>query len=150
MKRLLQTALITAFAVILTAGCSKEDDIDEIFIGNTWYVRSAMLNGTSLSQKEMNSLYDSDDSYWIYFDQTTFSGKMDAPSSYSGTWSVDAKNGDISFHITSEVNMNANTTSRTIYTIIKNASYYKGDSNVLRIYMDKDSYVSFARSKKGL
>ena len=131
-----------AFAVILTAGCSKEDDIDEIFIGNTWYVR--------LSQKEMNSLYDSDDSYWIYFDQTTFSGKMDAPSSYSGTWSVDAKTGDISFHITSEVNMNANTTSRKIYTIIKNDSYYKGDSNVLRIYMDKDSYVSFARSKKGL
>ena len=138
MKRLLQTALIMAFAVILTAGCGKEDDIDEIFIGNTWYVRSAMLNGTSLSQKEMNSLYDSDDSYWIYFDQTTFSGKKKK------------KNGDISFHITSEVNMNANTTSRTIYTIIKNASYYKGDSNVLRIYMDKDSYVSFARSKKGL
>lgn len=150
MKRFIQTIFIVAVTAVLAISCNKEDDIDEIFIGNTWYVRSAVLNGTSLSQKEMNSLYDSDDSYWLYFDQMTFSGKMDAPSSYSGTWSVDAKNGKISFHVTNENNMNANNTSRTIYTIIKNASYYKGDSNVLRIYMDKDSYVSFARSKKGL
>lgn len=150
MKRFIQIAFIMAITIVLAASCNKEDDIDELFIGNTWYVRSAVLNGTSLSQKEMNSLYDSDDSYWIYFDQMTFSGKMDAPSNFSGTWAVDAKNGKISFHVTSENNMNANNTSRTIYTIIKNASYYKGDSNVMRIYMDKDSYVSFARSKKGL
>lgn len=139
--------IIFALIVLAVASCDNEDDIADIFVGRTWYVTGATVNGQSIDGDELKEIYSQADSYHLTFTTTAFSGCLVAGSTLSGTWTADGKNHTISLQIKDAANVESSTVSRNIYYILRGATSYKGDVNELRIYKDSQNFVRFYHTK---
>lgn len=134
---------------LLFVSCSKEDDIDSIFNGRTWYITGASINGSSINGEEIKSIYSVLDSYLIYFSSSnTFSGKLVSGSIIEGKWNADGKHQSIFLQFTKDDNVKSTTLSNNIYNILRNASSYNGDVNNLEIKQDGSNYVRMSKNKK--
>ena len=135
-------------SVCLLASCDNEDDIDDIFVGKTWYVTGATINGTSISGDDIKSLYVSPSSYMIYFSSdNTFSGILAASSNISGKWTADGKKQKMTMTFSKAENVNSSTLSSNIYNILKDATSYSGDVNNIQIKEDKKNFVRFTNNR---
>lgn len=132
----------------LLTGCSNEDDVSDIFVGRTWYITGATINGQSIDGDELKELYTNTDSYFLTFALQTFSGRLVAGSTISGTWTVDGKDHTISLQVSQAYNTDASVVSRNIYNVLRNAATYSGDTHQIIIYADKQNFVRFYESKK--
>ena len=66
--------LLMVTLLALTA-CNKEDDIDEIFVGRTWFMTGIAYNGANNSSETRNFYTDTDrNCYFITFSSNNFSG----------------------------------------------------------------------------
>lgn len=140
--KLIFRSLFVILVCVACAACSTDDDIDEIFIGKTWYMSGGKLNGTDFSKDEVSSLYVNKDSYWIVFSNTSFNGKLSAGTSFSGTWTADGDHRSLKLNITSQENCEEMVLDRNIFHVLKNVCRYKGDANILEIFSDDDSYIN--------
>lgn len=140
------TVIITAATTLLSA-CDNDDDIDAIFYGKTWYIVGGYINGQPFTSDDIKQLYPtggaSANQYVINFATQTFSGKLIAGSSFSGTWSADANSRKFTMNFTQTSNIFSNTLDKNIYEILSNATSYSGDENVMQINSSKGSYISF-------
>ena len=128
-------------AIIMTlmmAGCNKDDDLGNIFNGK-FKITSYRYNGTYEMEKlkEMNKNMNV---YCITFSGNTFTGELNAGRFISGKWSADASNRDFKMEM-DEAIPTPTELSRMIVNIMKNASGYSGDHNVVRIYSDDKNYI---------
>ena len=99
MKKLQLILYITTALLVLTA-CSKEDDIDEIFVGRTWYMNGIVINGITSSEGTKNFYKETGtNSYFITFSANTFQGKLSSNATFSGTWKADGKHQTITLHL---------------------------------------------------
>lgn len=130
--------LIIALILLAFVSCNKEDDLDEIFTGR-FKVTGYRYNGTcdNTNLKEMNK---SMDIYWISFSGETFSGMLVDGVTFNGTWKADSETREMSMKISNEV-MHPTELCRFVTNIIKNATRYSGDHNVLTIYQDSNNYI---------
>lgn len=132
----------------LFLSCDKEDDIDDIFIGKTWYVTGATINGTSITGDDIKSLYVSPSSYMIYFSSdNTFNGILAAGSHISGSWNADGKKQKMSMSFAKSENVNVTTLSSNIYNVLKDATSYSGDVNNIQIKEDHKNFVRFTSNR---
>ena len=130
----------TIVRIPLLAACSTDDDIDEIFIGNRFKITGLTYNGQK-TVKDVKEFYDGD-SYWIAFSRTTVTGMLQQGMKIEGTWSADGSSRELSFDLTSP--RNAEGTSdicSKVFSVLKNASSYSGDKNVLIIKRDNSSFI---------
>lgn len=127
----------------LCASCSNEDDVDDIFVGRTWYITGATINGTSIDGDELKELYANPDTYYLNFAVQTFSGRLVAGSTLSGSWTADGKNHTITLQVSQASNTDASVVSRNIYNVLRNAKTYSGDTHYIILYADKQNYVRF-------
>lgn len=132
----------------LLAGCALEDDVSDIFVGRTWYIIGATINGQRIDGDELKELYVNADSYFLTFALQTFSGRLVSGSSLSGTWAVDGKDHTISLQVTHTSNTDASVVSRNICNVLRNATTYSGDTHQIIIYADKQNFVRFYESKQ--
>lgn len=147
-NKILKVFIMLSICVVVFTSCDKEDDIDDIFVGKTWYVTGATINGNSLTGDEIKQLYVSPSSYMIHFSSdNTFSGTLVAGSHISGSWDADGKRQKISMHFTQSENVNQSTVSSNIYNILKDAATYSGDVNNIQIKEDKKNFVRFTSSR---
>ena len=128
--------------------CTQDDDIEEIFIGKTWYMSGGKLNGTDFSKDEVSELYVNKDSYWIVFSNNSFNGRLSAGSNLSGTWEADGKHRTLKLNITTAENCETIVLDRNILHVLKNINRYRGDANILEIFSEEDSYINFGAVKK--
>ena len=94
-----------------------------------------------LTRIENWEFYDGD-SYWIAFSRTTVTGMLQQGMKIEGTWSADGSSRELSFDLTSP--RNAEGTSdicSKVFSVLKNASSYSGDKNVLIIKRDNSSFI---------
>lgn len=140
MRKILNISLCILTSIIYTS-CNLEDDIDEIFIGRTWYMVGGKLNGKELNT-EVKNFYSSagTNAYHIDFQPGTFTGVLELGVNFSGTWQVNAKTRDMSFHYKNEPSPNS-PFDHNVYSVIKNIQYYKGDSRTLILYVDKNNFI---------
>lgn len=140
MKKCLHLFILLACA-ILPISCQMEDDINEIFIGKTWYMTGGRLNSQDLN-KEVKNFYTEagKEIYKIAFQDNTFIGTMANGHNFSGRWSVDPKTRDMSLYMTQEPAIDA-PFERNVYVVLKGTKYYEGDSNYLILYTDKNNYI---------
>lgn len=133
--------LIIFIAVsLLAVSCAPVDDINEIFVGKTWYMTGGRLNSQDLN-KEVKTFYEAGtETYKLHFQDNIFTGTLAAGKTFSGRWNVDAKSRNLSMTITKEAETSS-TFDHNIYTVLKGIRYYEGDSNYLIIYSDKDNYI---------
>lgn len=144
---LLAGCIMAVLCSLATASCDNEDDISDIFVGRTWYITGATVNGKSIDGDELKEIYAQADSYHLTFTATAFSGCLVAGSTLSGSWTADGKHQTISFQIKDAKNVESSTVSRNIYYILRDAASYKGDVNELRIYKDSQNFVRFYHTK---
>ena len=52
--RFIKNIFYIYFSLLALTACSNEDDIEEIFIGRTWYMNGATINGMKLNSDIKN------------------------------------------------------------------------------------------------
>jgi len=131
---------------MLMSACVPEDDLDEIFVGKTWYMTGGRLNSQDLN-KEVKGFYTYGTSaYYINFQSGSFTGTLTSGANFSGSWRAIAKSRTITFSF----NGNTNTSlpfDHNVFAVLKNVQYYKGDSNYLELYADKDNYIRLSNER---
>ncbi len=137
----LLTIITVSVSSVLMAGCDNEDDIDELFIGKTWYIRGATFNGTSINGENVKELYAVPNTYKISFSSGTFNGTLVSGSSFRGIWHADGKSRNLTLKIQQQSGIEINRLSQQIFDVINNATRYSGDSNVMQIYKDNTNFI---------
>jgi len=127
--------------------CGQEDDIESIFFDKIWYISSLTINGVPIKGDEIKELYLNKESYYIFFySNYSFSGVLSKNTAISGTCQINGKKHII--HIMFDDNLIASTTfNNSIYNILKNSSYYSGDTNNITIYQNKSNFINFTNKK---
>lgn len=150
MKKILST-LLTLIAILtalpLITACSNEDDIDEIFIGRTWYMNGATVNGKKLNS-EIKNFYTPAGSkaYYITFSSGTFTGMMSEGKPFSGTWEADAGKQTLTLKLTKTADLDT-PFDKQIYNIVANTTRYTSGADFLQLKQDNDNIVLFGASR---
>ncbi|MBQ0021768.1 MAG: DUF4847 family protein [Prevotellaceae bacterium] len=141
------TILITAFSLLCFCSCANEDDIDELFIGKTWYMNGASINGKVLND-DVKKFFTEDGAsvYKISFTDSKFTGTLSKNSVFSGRWEADPKKQTIRLVIEKEPDVN-NDFDRLVYKIIKNVTKYKGDTTIMKLSEDGNNYVNLTNKR---
>ena len=135
-----QIGIILTMCMLLVA-CSTEDDVNEIFSGNRFKITGLTYNGQK-TVKDVKEFYTVDDTYWISFSQLTISGMLEPGMKIEGTWNADGSSHQLSFNLTSPKSAEgASDICSRVFNILKNATSYSGDKNVLRIKRDNSTYI---------
>lgn len=143
MKGMKQIGIILTLCLLLSA-CNKEDDISEIFEGNRFKITGLTYNGQKVV-KDVKEFYAGDNVYWISFSQLAFTGVLEAGVPIEGSWSADGKSRELTMRVTSPQNVdNVSDLCGKVFNIIKNATEYSGDKNVLQIKKDNRSYIELS------
>ena len=135
---------IILIVCLLLVACNKEDDVSEIFDGHRFKITGLTYNGQKVV-KDVKEFYAGENTYWIAFSQLTFSGVLEAGVTIEGSWSADGKSRKLTMRITSPKNVdNVSDLCGKVFNIIKNATEYSGDKNVLQIKKDNSAYIELS------
>lgn len=135
------------FSLLVLTACSNEDDIDEIFIGRTWYMNGATINGMKLNSDIKNFYTDAGErAYYICFSAGTFTGVLSEGVFFSGTWSADGKKQTILIDIKQKPNTQT-IFDKQIFNIISSANSYNSGADFLHLKEDNQNLVLFGSSR---
>lgn len=135
MRRIVVLSLLI---IMVLTGCNKEDDLSQIFSG-TFKITSYRYNHQYDNEK-IRELNQNLDLYCITFTGNTFALILNADTRVSGTWYADAESREMRMTLDTDVQTTSEL-ARMIKNIIKNASSYKGDHNVVRIYESSSNFI---------
>ena len=123
------------------ASCDREDDINEIFNGKKWYMKSFVANGKENNKEEIKPLYYSgSECYVITFTGNSFMATLSKGATITGTWNADGKKQTLALWVRDTQGIST-TLDKTLVEIIKNVSSYDGDANILTIKKDKSNLI---------
>ena len=132
---------------LLLLACNTDDDIEEIFIGNRFKITGLTYNGQK-TVKDVKEFYEVNDTDWIAFSQSAITGVLQPGMTIEGTWNANGKNRELTIDLISPKNANgASDICSKVFSIIKNATSYSGDKNVLRIKRNGDSFIELSSEK---
>ena len=135
-KLLQMKAMKTILALMVTllalTACNKEDDIDEIFVGRTWFMTGIAYNGANNSSETRNFYTDTDrNCYFITFSSNTFQGKLSSGVTISGTWQANGK------HQTITLNLQQKPSLDNLFLL---ATFVHSKNSVLQGFLDVRSF----------
>ena len=130
---------------ILCSACSREDDVDEIFPGKTWYMSGIVVNGITSSQ-ETAQFYQEDNTYYISFSSGTFKGVLSSGVNISGTYTADGKHQSISFTLDAP-SSSLSQFDLQIYNRLKGMTAYSSGADWLHLGDANGNRLIFARSR---
>lgn len=121
---------------LLFASCEREDDINAIFRGSTWY-----LTYVKDGEKERYT----QKKYSINFVNNNFEARMPGGATIKGIWYADG--GESHAFSCSNIRITdsfaGDTIAEKMYSILKNAKRYNGTTTWLQIIQDKNTYMQF-------
>ena len=118
--------------------CNKNDDLDEIFSGR-FKITSYRYNDIYDNGK-LTELNKTRDNYWVSFSGGTLNGMLTNGVGFNGTWQADPESRDMKVRI-SDIATYPSELSRYVINILRNATSYSGDHNVLTIKKDNKNYI---------
>lgn len=148
MKTTVNISLILLILLSFTS-CTPEDDIEEIFVGRTWYMNGATINGMKLNSEIKNFYTDAGEgAYYISFSAGTFRGVLSSGVTFSGTWEADGKKQTIKFDVTNKPNTTT-TFDKQIFNILSAVVSYSSGADFLHLSKDGNNtlYLGSSRSK---
>ena len=146
----LKHLLYLVLALPLLWSCNNEDDINEIFASGTWNVGNFYNGGdwNKVNDGARPKYTKKEDIKALNFLTVTFMedgtilGRMNN-GSFTANWKANGEDRTISI---TQLKTTATPSgkSKELIEALKNAAYYKGDSNYLKLApQDKKSYVQF-------
>ena len=140
--------ILSLLLLVLTfSSCSLEDDLDEIFYGQTWYMNGATINGMKLNSDVKNFYTDTGtNAYYVSFSSNTFQGTLSAGVTFSGTWTADGKKHTIALTVTQKPNADT-AFDKQIYNILSAVTSYESGAEFLLLKEDGDNQIFFGSSR---
>lgn len=128
-------AILFVMCLVMSA-CDSGDDLTEIFMNKTWKLSFFTEGGT---------LTDAKDGYNIQFYENTFAATTPTGVQITGYWEADNKSRNFrcSQVKVSTGNISNDGTAGKMEQILKNATSYSGDANVLIIQQNTTTYMQF-------
>lgn len=152
----LKYILYLLLALPLMCSCNNEDDIEEIFVSGTWNVGNFYQGGkwSKYDNDGARPKYTKEEDIKalnaltvIFLDDGTLQGEFHS-GNFTGKWNAIADGRTVSI---THLNINGNPTgkSKEFIEALKEAAYYKGDRNYLKLASeDKKSYVQLGHYSK--
>lgn len=138
---------IVLTALTLLASCTREDDISEIFVGRTWYMNGATINGMKLNSEVRNFYTEANEkAYYISFSSGSFQGMLSPGVSFGGTWKADGKKQHITFTFIQKPSTEL-PFDKQIYNILSTVASYESGTDFLKLQEDKQNTVVFGSSR---
>lgn len=150
-------------AASLTA-CNDEDDINAIFVGQTWYLgdfyqttnwtddnnQKPIYTGNSEASKLI--LGNGTDRFYVRFSENTFVAKGTG-NTFSGTWRADGKTNTVSFYITQGSPSSGSgleqEVTRKFYDAFSQAAFYRGNTIWLKFFPeDRQSFMQLTKIRR--
>ena len=136
MHKKLFPLLSLALTLLTLTACSREDDIEEIFTGKTWYMNGAIINGMRLNSDVTNFYTDAGEgAYYITFSGSTFNGELSDGNVFSGTWSANGKNQTITLQFTTSPNADT-VFDQQLRSVLTSISNYSSGADFLQLKKD--------------
>ena len=152
--KLKQVLSILCFLPLLWS-CNNEDDIYEIFVSGTWNVGNFYTGGNwDETNDGARAKYTKEEDIKMlnaltinFLDDGTLQGRI-SNGTFSANWQANADDRSVSI-----TNLKASATpsgkSKELIDALKNATFYKGDSNYLKLASeDKKTYVQLGHYSK--
>ncbi len=137
---MIKTKIILSLLLLTTtlASCDSGDDLTEIFLNRTWNL-SFFNEGNRITSPSGKS------AYTLKFYDSTFAFTTTDGVTITGHWQADNKERTFSCSRLQVNNGSIATDSIAMKAekFFKNAKYYEGDSNFLKIMIQKNSYMQF-------
>ena len=147
MKRILFIFSFFVSLFLLTA-CSKEDDLDEIFTGKTWYMNGATINGMKLNSDIKKFYTDAGaGAYYITFSSSTFQGVLSEGVNISGTWTANGEHQTITLTFVQKPSTDV-IFDKQIYNILASTTSYRSGKDFLQLKQDDDNLILFGDSRE--
>lgn len=141
--RKIQLILYLTTALLALTACSQEDDIDEIFVGKTWYMNGIVINGTTSSEETQNFYKGTDaNCYFITFSSDTFQGRLSSGVNFSGTWEADGKHQTIMLHLQQKPNPEF-LFDKQLLNILASVKSYKSGAEFLHLNDNNQNTIRF-------
>ena len=143
--------LLSIFLFIpLLCNCNNEDDIDEIFVSGTWNVGNfysggdwnKVNDGARVKYTKEEDIKALNYLTVTFLKDGTIQGRMNN-GTFTAKWKANGEDRTVSI---TQLNTTATPSgkSKELIEALKNAAYYKGDSNYLKLApLDKKTYVQF-------
>jgi len=132
--------------LLLFTGCNLEDDLNELFVGKTWYMTGASINGKVMNSEVKKFYANGKNAYYINFSSGNFTATLASGTSFSGTWVADGRKQTIKLFVNNKPN-NLTTFDLALYNIIENLSKYNGDINVMELKEDDSNLIRFSSNR---
>ncbi|MBQ8336238.1 MAG: DUF4847 family protein [Bacteroidaceae bacterium] len=138
MKRMIKKInwlILTLALPLLLTSCEREDDINAIFRGTTWYL-TYIKNGEKQSETKKR--------YSINFVNDNFEAVMSGGARITGKWRADGAShsfGCSNIHVTGSVA--GDSIAEKMYSILTNAKRYSGTTTWLQIIQDNNTFMQF-------
>ncbi len=137
--KVLTVALMTVCAFAFQSCSDGGDDIEEIFQGKTWYVTGAKVNGLNVNGEDLLQFYSNP--YYMIFTNNSVSGALEHGSEFVGYWQADGESKTLKITVKNYTTGNSTPLSNKVYDILRNATHYAGDANVLYIKQNDNNYI---------
>lgn len=136
--------LYIILTILIFTSCRREDDIDEIFYGKTWYMTGIVINGIT-SPQDTRNFYQTDNTYHITFSAGTFKGTLSSGVNISGTWTADGKHQTI--HLAPDAQSNLSQFDLQLYHILEEVTSYSSGAEFLHLADGNGNKVLFSISR---
>ena len=137
-------------AICLTAAlvsCDRQDDIDEIFIGRTWYMNGGTINGMRMNAEIKNFFVEGQPSaYSITFAADKFTGMFRNTAPFSGKWAVDGKNHTITLTFDEKPNISSDFDHR-VFNVLNKVTSYSSGATFLTLEQDRYNSIMFGNKR---
>jgi len=142
--RHIETVMLIFVCMMAMSSCDNEDDVTEIFSGRRFKITGLTYNGTKINS-EVSQFYEGENTYYILFNALTFTGVLQSGTIIEGTWKADGDTRSLSMTFGNNTSLTgANAMCNNVYNVLRNATSYSGDKNVIRIIKDKDTYIELS------
>ena len=136
---MIKTKIISSLLLLssILVSCDSGDDLKEIFLSHTWSL--SFFKDGSITSPPKNS------SYTLKFHDTTFTFTTGSGATITGYWQADNKERTFSC---SQVKVSNGSIAGDSIALkaeffLKNARYYEGDSNFLKIMSRTNNFMQF-------
>ena len=142
-KNYFYIAVITLSTLLLSLSCSREDDIDEIFHGRTWYMNGLVVNGIPDKGDEVKTFYGEEGTgiYYITFSAQTFRGTLSSGTNISGTWSANGKHQTIKLMLDPIESLIP--FDQKLYNILRSVSSYSSGADFIQLKDNNKNVIMF-------
>ncbi|MBQ4277959.1 MAG: DUF4847 family protein [Bacteroidaceae bacterium] len=139
--------VISLMLMCAALSCDKSDDVSEIFTHHEFKITGITFDGIKVV-KEVSEFYAGDGVYWLTFSEQALHGMLQADIAIEGNWHADGNGRTLTISLSRPTTTDGmSELCRKVYGILRDATAYSGDKNVIRIYKTSDTYIDLSSMK---